>query len=94
MISRRSRVFAAQRAYPAFGDRIRPRCPARGADDGDVDAGEHGSKAAVNSASRSRIKNQVGHRRVHELQHVEAADVRRDRPFHAPEAASSRRDAA
>jgi hypothetical protein len=42
------------------------------------------SKAAVNSASRSRIKNQVGHRRVRELQHVEAADVRRDRPFHAP----------
>jgi hypothetical protein len=51
------------------------------------------SKAAVNSASRSRIKNQVGHRRVCELQHVEAAEVRRDRFTH-PEAASSRCDAA
>ena len=34
-------AFAAQGADEAFGDRIRPRCPHRCADDADVCAGEH-----------------------------------------------------
>jgi hypothetical protein len=33
--------FAAQRADEALGDRVRPRCPDWGADDGNVGAGEH-----------------------------------------------------
>jgi hypothetical protein len=34
-------AFAAQRANPALGDRVRPRRANRGADDADVGAGEH-----------------------------------------------------
>ena len=35
-------AFPAQGADEAFGDRVRPRCPDRGADDPDVGAGEDG----------------------------------------------------
>jgi hypothetical protein len=35
-------AFAAQRADEALRDRVRARCPHRGADDADVDAGEDG----------------------------------------------------
>jgi hypothetical protein len=34
------KALSAQCADPAFGDRIRPRCPDGGAEDGDVGAGE------------------------------------------------------
>jgi hypothetical protein len=36
------RAFSAQSADEPFRDRIRPRCPDRGADDADVDAGVYG----------------------------------------------------
>ena len=35
-------AFPAQGADEAFGDRVRPGCPDRGADDPDVGVGEHG----------------------------------------------------
>ena len=34
-------AFAAQGADDAFGDRVGPRCPDRGADDDDIGADEH-----------------------------------------------------
>jgi hypothetical protein len=50
-------AFAAGAADPAFGDRVRAR-RLHGCFDGpDADGGEHGINAAVNLASRSRIRN-------------------------------------
>jgi hypothetical protein len=42
-------AFAAQSADEAFGDRIRPRCPHRCADDGDVGAGEDRVEGGIES---------------------------------------------
>jgi hypothetical protein len=50
-------AFAAEGADEAFGNRVRPRCPDRGADDAESAAAKTASNAAVNLLSRSRIKN-------------------------------------
>jgi hypothetical protein len=55
-------AFAAQGGDEAFRDGVRPGCLDRGADDPDVGAGNTASKAAVNVASQSRIKNRTGWR--------------------------------
>src|SRR5215211_3427246 len=50
-------AFAAQRANPALGDRVRSRRANRGADDAMSVPANTASKAAVNLLSRSRIRN-------------------------------------
>jgi hypothetical protein len=50
-------AFAAKGADEAFGDRVRSWCPDWGAEERMLAPSKTGSKAAVNFASRSRIKN-------------------------------------
>ena len=50
-------AFPAQRPDEAFRDRVRLRCPDRGADDSDVCASEHVVERGGDLLSRSRIKN-------------------------------------
>ena len=50
-------AFPAQRADEAFGDRVRPGCPNRGADDGDVGVGEHGVEGGGELGVSIAIKN-------------------------------------
>jgi hypothetical protein len=53
-------AFAAQRADEAFGDRVRPRCPDWGVEDGDVGAGEHGVDWSVPDFIDNGLGCQVG----------------------------------
>ena len=50
-------AFPSQGADEAFGDRVRPWCPDRGADDPQVGAGEDGVERSGDLLSRSRIRN-------------------------------------
>jgi hypothetical protein len=52
----------AQRADEAFHDRVRPRCPDRGADDADVGAAERRVEAGVNLLSGRGSRTGTGWR--------------------------------